>query len=52
MTKISMASIVDLSHMDKAHNGSSLNMHAQQADTFYKSVGPNMKKINECLPRA
>ena len=47
-----MASVVDLSHMDKAHNGSSSNMHAQQVDTFYTSVGPTMKKINGCLPRA
>ena len=26
-------------------------MHAQQADTFYTSFGPNMKKVNGCLPR-
>ena len=47
-----MASVVDLSHMDKAHNGLSSNMHAHQADTFYTSVDPTMKKINGCLPRA
>ena len=47
-----MASIVNLSDMDKAHNGSSSNMHAQQVDTFYTSVSPTMKKINGCLPRA
>ena len=52
MAEISMASIVDLSRMDKAHNGSSSNMHAQQANKFYTSVGPTMKKINGCLPRA
>ena len=38
--------------MEKAHNGSSSNMHAQQENTFYTSVGPTTKKINECLPRA
>ena len=48
MAEMSMASVVDLSRMDKAHNESSSSMHAQQADTFYTSVGPNMKKINGC----
>ena len=52
MAEISMASVVDLSCMDKAHNGSSSSMLAQQANTFYMSVGPAMKKINGCLPRA
>ena len=52
MATISMALVVYLSRMDKAHHGSSSCMHAQQIDTFYTSVGPNMKKINECLPRA
>ena len=52
MEEISMASIVDISHMDKAHNWFSSNMHSWQVDTFYMSVGPNMKKINGSLPRA
>ena len=46
-----MASVVDLSCMEKAHNGSSSSMHAQQEDTFYTSASPYMKKVNRCLRR-
>ena len=53
MTKISMASsTLVLSHLDKAHNGSSSSMHAQQVETFYTSDSTKMKKVNGCLPKA